>query len=88
MKNFSKRFKQCSCPGPGGCTQIPGATVEAGVTGKLEGFVILVSGGTFDRSAKYPSDSKTAGFVGAVFGNKALYDIPTFVSSLPYGTQR
>jgi hypothetical protein len=67
-------------PSPGGCDTNPGGTVAAGVTGKLEGsFVIVVSGGTFDRNATCPSGCTTAGFITAVFGSSATYDIPTFL---------
>ena len=73
------RFVTAAGPSPGGCDSNPGGTLEAGVTGKFQGsFVIIVSGGRFDRTATCPTPCTTAGFVAAVFGSNATYDIPTF----------
>lgn len=64
---------------PGACETNPGGTVAAGVTGKMHGsFTIVVSGGTFNPAATCPTACTTAGFVAAVFGPTATYDVPTF----------
>src|SRR5262249_59900244 len=57
IEEFKKgTFVTVAGPSPGGCDTNPGGTVQAGVTGKLEGsFVILVSGGSLDANTAGPS---------------------------------
>ncbi|MGI8475278.1 MAG: hypothetical protein ACR2OO_02730 [Thermomicrobiales bacterium] len=68
---------------PGACESGPfpgnGNTVGAGVTGKMHGsFTIIVTGGTFDPAATCSAPCYTVDFVGAVFGPRAKYTVPTF----------
>ena len=64
---------------PGGCETNPGGTLLAGVTGTMQGsFTIVVSGGTYNPNATCPAVCTTAGFVTAVFGPTATYNVPTY----------
>ena len=68
---------------PGACNSgtTNGATVGAGVTGRMGGsFTIVVSHGTYNADVTCTSVNcgTTAGFVAAVFGTAATYDVPTF----------
>ena len=64
----------------GGCDTNPGGVISEGVTGSMDGdFTIIVSGGKYKpNGCKFGDCSTTAGFVAAVFGDGATYDIPSF----------
>ena len=68
---------------PGACNSLPnnGGMLTAGVTGRMGGsFTIVVSGGTYNATATCTAANcgTTAGFIAAVFGTAATYDVPTF----------
>lgn len=68
---------------PGACNSgtTNGATVGAGVTGRMGGtFSIVVSSGIYNATATctVANCGTTAGFISTVFGTTATYDVPTF----------
>jgi hypothetical protein len=79
-EDFKKgSFVTTAGPSPGGCDTNPGGTIAPGVTGKMQGyFVMVVTGGTFNPDATCATPCTTAGFVAAYFGATATYAIPTF----------
>lgn len=68
---------------PGACESGTdnGGMVIAGVTGRMGGsFTLVISNGTYNSHAicNATTCGTTAGFVAAVFGATATYDVPTF----------
>ena len=80
---ISGRFVTVAGPSPDACdpTGTAGSTIGAGVTGNFSGsFTVVVSGGTYNPNAActQATCSTTAGFVAAVYGAAATWDVTSF----------